>query len=155
MDDKIANIIKADIERAGYEIVEIKSSSFGGITVIRVFIDKPGGITVYDCSRVTNTIRFLLNGSDLNATRYNLEVSSPGLDRPMTSERDFLRNTGKEITVELNAAMDDKFVFEGKILGFENGAVTIETGAAAVQIPVGKIARAKLKLNFGSGRKNV
>lgn len=120
-----------------------------------MFIDKPGGVTVSDCSRVSNTIKFLLNGSDLNNTRYNLEVSSPGLDRPLTTERDFLRHMGKEITVELNAAIDNKFVYEGKILGFENGALSVETAAAAVQIPVGKIARAKLKLNFGSGRKNV
>jgi len=154
IEEKISNIIKKDIERNGIEIVELKCSSYGNRAVIRVLIDKPGGITVGDCSRVSNTVKFLLNGSDLTISNYNLEVSSPGLDRPLTLEKDFLRNKGKAVTINLNSPFENKIYFEGKILNFENNAVTINTGASVIQIPIEKIAIAKLKIDFSGGRQN-
>jgi len=154
MEEKIREIIKTYIEKDGYEIVELKCSSYGGGVTIRVFIDKTGGITVGDCSRVSNTIKFLLNGSDINIDNYNLEVSSPGLDRPLAQERDFLRNIGKSVTVNLNAPLDNKIFFEGKIRSFEKGTVILDTGAAALKIPIEQIEKAKLKIDFSNGGQN-
>ena len=148
IENRIKEIINGDIEKDGYEIVDIKCSQFGGGTVIRVFIDKSGGVTVSDCSRVSHTIEFLLGGNGLNISRYDLEVSSPGMDRPLISERDFLRNKGRAVTVSTNSQVAGRAYFEGKIVNFENSSLILDTGTGTVNIPAGQIAKAKLRIDI-------
>ena len=148
LEDKIRGIISSDIEKEGYEIVDIKCSPYGGGMVIMAYIDKPGGVTLSDCSRISHTIEFLLGGSGISIANFDLEVSSPGLDRPLVGERDFLRNKGRAVTAALNSPVAGKIYFEGKIIGFADGALILETDAGAVNIPAGQIAKAKLKIEF-------
>lgn len=151
MKEKILEIIKEDIEKEGFKIVEIKTSRLHGKTNIRVFIDKPGGITLSDCSAATGIISFLLNGSDIqpHLTDYEIEVSSPGLDRPLVGESDFTKNVGKTVMLNLSEPLGDiKSYIEGKIISVKNSVVVLEAKNGKKSLPLKKISKAKLKIEI-------
>ena len=149
MKEKILEIIKEDIEKEGFEIVEIKTSNSHGKTNINVFIDKPGGVTLADCEKTSGIMEFLLDGSDLNISNYNLEVSSPGLDRPLVSENDFVKNIGETVMLNLSEPLGDiKSYIEGKIISVENGMVVLDGKSGKKCIPIEKISKAKIKIEI-------
>jgi len=151
MKEKILEIIKEDIEKEGFEIVEIKTFRLHGKTNIRVFIDKPGGVTLSDLEKATGIISFLLDGSDMHPhfTDYEIEVSSPGLDRPLVNESDFVKNTGKTVMLNLSEPFGDiKSYIEGKIISVKNGAVDLDAKSGIKSVPLKKISKAKLKIEI-------
>ncbi|MDD5686989.1 MAG: ribosome maturation factor RimP [Elusimicrobia bacterium] len=148
MEEKILEIIKDDIGKEGLEIVEIRCSKFKGRTNIRVFIDKTGGVTVADCEKASGIIGFLLDGSNLNFAGYELEVSSPGLDRPLAKEADFNKHLGETVMIFLRENFNDKNYFEGKINGSNDGFVEITAKDKNIKIPIDRISKAKLKIEI-------
>ena len=149
MKEKILEIIKEDIEKEGFEIVETKTFKTHGKTNINVFIDKPGGVTLADCEKTSRIIEFLLDGSDLNISNYDLEISSPGLDRPLKTENDFAKNTGKTVMLNLSEPLGDiKSYMEGKIISVKNGTVVLDSKNIERCIPIEKISKAKLKIEI-------
>ncbi|MFH1541117.1 MAG: ribosome maturation factor RimP [Elusimicrobiota bacterium] len=171
MKEKILEIIKEDIEKEGFEIIEIKISRLHGKTNIRVFIDKLSkiipppasttidvtlprnqvdGVTISDCEKVTDIINFLLDGNDLNFSNYVIEVSSPGIDRPLVSENDFAKNVGKIVMIVLSEPLCDiKSYIEGKIISVKSEIVTIlDIKNNKKSIPLEKISKAKLKIEI-------
>ncbi len=150
MKEKILEIIKEDIEKEGFEIVEIKTFRLHGKTNINVFIDKPGGVTLADCEKTSGIIEFLLDGSDLNISNYDLEISSPGLDRPLVNEFDFAKNIGKTVMLNLSEPLGDiKSYIEGKIISVKNGTVILGGKNGEQYIPLKKISKAKIKIEIG------
>lgn len=149
MEEKIKEVIIEDIEKEGFEIVEIKCSKFKGRINIKIFIDNPAGITVDDCGRVSDIVGFLLDGSDLNLAEYDLEVSSPGLDRPLASVEDFKKHLGKTVMVNLKESVENiKNYIEGKIVSIDRGSVAVENKNSKALIPIEKIAKARLKIEI-------
>ncbi|OGS45735.1 MAG: hypothetical protein A2539_07830 [Elusimicrobia bacterium RIFOXYD2_FULL_34_15] len=148
LDDRIKEIISEDIEKEGFEIFEIKSSQFKGRTIIRIFIDKPGGVTTDDCGKVSDIAGFLLDNSDLNIARYDLEVSSPGLDRPLASEKDFKKNIGMVAVINLKETVEGKIFYEGKIISTGNDIVEVSVKDKNIKIPISKIHKAKLRIEI-------
>ena len=149
MKEKILEIIKEDIEKEGFEIVEVKTFNSHGKTNINVFIDKPGGVTLSDLEKATGIISFLLDGSDLNISNYDLEISSPGLDRPLVNESDFVKNTGKTVMLNLSEPFGDiKSYIEGKIISVKNGVVVLDSKNGKKSVPLKKISKAKLKIEI-------
>src|SRR3989339_373065 len=146
--EKIREIIREDVEKEGFEIIEIKSSQFKGRTIIRVFIDKTGGVTTGDCEKVSNIIGFLLDGSDLNISNYDLEVSTPGLDRALITEKDFKKNIGRTAVINLKEPVEDNIFYEGKIINTENDFVEILVKDRKIKIPILKIHKAKLRIEI-------
>ena len=123
----------------GYELVDLELSRSG---LVRVFIDKPGGITVDDCAAVSNHLTrvFEVEGFDYE----RLEVSSPGLDRPLKRLADFERFAGRDATVRLKLPREGRRRLEGRIAGVEGGAVTIEFEGKRWSVAMGDIDRARL-----------
>lgn len=151
MKEKILEIIKEDIEKEGFEIVEIKTFRLRGKTNIRVFIDKPGGITLSDLEKATDIISFLLDGNAMHPhfTDYEIEVSSPGLDRPLKTENDFVKNTGKTVMLNLSEPLGDiKSYIEGKIISVENSVVVLDAKNGKKSVPIEKISKAKIKIEI-------
>jgi ribosome maturation factor RimP len=148
MEQKILDIIRADIEKDGYEIVELKCGPCRNRIILRLFIHKPGGITVDDCTRVSRTIKFLLASDEAGVGDYELEVSSPGLDRPLTTDKDFIRNIGRDVIINLLHQVSGKVYYEGKVVSAAGGNVTIDSCGLVTEIPVSAIANAKLKIIF-------
>jgi ribosome maturation factor RimP len=131
--------IRGTLEGLGYELVDLESSRSG---LLRIFIDSPRGITVEDCARVSNhlTRAFAVEGIDYE----RLEVSSPGLDRPLKRIEDFERFAGRDATLKLKLPRDGRRRFEGKLLGVEEGRVILDVEGQRQQLEFDEIDRARL-----------
>ena len=120
----------------GYELVELTGLSLGGRSVIRVYIYKPGGVTIRDCKALSNAFSDYLDIENPIKGKYTLEVSSPGLDRPLKEIGDYRRCVGETVQVELKSDSNPEPVVEGKI------TETDETGVSLL------IKNEKLRLDF-------
>ena len=123
----------------GYELVDLESSRGG---LVRIFIDSPRGITVDDCARVSNHLSraFAVEGIDYE----RLEVSSPGLDRPLKRLEDFERFAGSKASVRLRLPRDGRRRFEGVLAGVEDGEVVLEVDGERLRLAIAEIDRARL-----------
>ena len=131
--------LRDTLESLGYELVDLESSRSG---LLRVFIDAPKGISVEDCARVSNhlTRAFAVEGIDYE----RLEVSSPGLDRPLKRLEDFARFAGQQASLRLRLPREGRRRFEGRIAGVEAGEVVLEVEGKAQLFAFGDIDRARL-----------
>jgi len=111
----------------GLEVVEVAFHRAGRFTQLRVDIDRPGtpGVTLEDCQRLTEVLGPALDATELLESHYNLEVSSPGLDRPIRTEDDVRRNRGRRVEVDVTAPVAGSRHLTGELLGMEEGALRI------------------------------
>jgi ribosome maturation factor RimP len=131
--------IRQALEGLGYELVDLESSRSG---LLRIFIDSPSGISVDDCARVSNhlTRAFVVEGIEYE----RLEVSSPGLDRPLKRIEDYQRFAGREASLKLKLPRDGRRRFEGKLAGVEDGRIVIDVDGERQRLAIGDIDRARL-----------
>ena len=132
----------------GLELVDIEFVKEGESHYLRVFIDKPGGISLEDCKMVNEELSQGLDREDPIPQSYILEVSSPGLNRPLKKDKDFLRFTGREVKIKTYVPLGEQKVFKGILKGFNQGIVSVETEAGVKEIPLDKIAKANLVFEF-------
>lgn len=131
----------------GVEIVDIEAKS-NKSPYLTVFVDKVGGIDLDTIEKFHNLINAPLDELNPYDAPYTLNVSSPGIDRPLKTEKDFLRKQGKDVEVKLYAQLNGKKYFEGKLLGFENGVVEIEVEGEIIKIELSKIAKINEAVKF-------
>ena len=110
----------------GMELVDVEFVGRGPNAVLRIFLDKAGGITLGDCERVSKQVGAVLDVEDFIPTRYTLEVSSPGLDRRLVKLADFERFAGRQVKLVLKAPRDGRRRFHGKLRGVQEGAIQLE-----------------------------
>ncbi|MFC3533022.1 ribosome maturation factor RimP [Vogesella facilis] len=127
----------------GYELVDFELTPGGGF---RVFMDKPGGITVEDCVAVSNHLTRLFMVENVDYDR--LEVSSPGLDRPLKKEADYVRFSGSLAKIRTRLPIDNQKRFMGRIVGIAEGVVSLEVDGRTVAIPLSNIDKARLEPEF-------
>ena len=118
-------------EQMGFEFVEVALDREPGGKYLRIYIDKPGGITLDDCEVYHKAVRPLMESYDYDY----MEVSSPGIDRPLKTERDFERNLGSEVEIRLFRPMDGTKVLQGILAGTENGEILLDTPEGEKRIP--------------------
>ncbi len=118
-------------EQMGFELVDVALDREPTGKYLRIYIDKPEGITLDDCEKYHRAILPLVENYDYDF----MEVSSPGIDRPLKTDRDFERNLGSEVEVRLFSPMDGVKEFSGTLAGLENDEIVIETGAGVRRIP--------------------
>lgn len=148
----VENVLAEDV----FELVDLEVSGGGrGPGVLRVFVDKPGGVSVGDCSRLSERLSERLDIEDFIPYRYTLEVSSPGLDRPLKRESDYERFQGRLARITTEPAIAGQNVHTGRILGLVQGAggmVKIEEGAGGsgqyLTIPLSQVKRARLEIEL-------
>jgi len=131
--------VRAAVEGLGFELVDLESSRSG---LVRIFIDSPRGITVDDCARVSHHMTRAMAVEGIDYER--LEVSSPGLDRPLKRLEDFRRFVGREASVKLKLPRDGRRRFEGKLVGVEDGNVVLEVEGQQQRLAFEDIDRARL-----------
>ena len=136
----LGDLLQRTLPPMGYELVDIESTGRGGL--VRVFIDKPDGVDVDDCARVSNHLTRLFAVENVDFER--LEVSSPGLDRPVKRLADYARFAGQEAQLTLAAPVDGAKRIKGILRGTEGDDVLVETAAGVKSFPFGTIARARL-----------
>ena len=131
-------------------LVEIKG---GGRSVVRVYIDQVGGVSVDDCERFSKRFSVLLDVEDCVPFSYVLEVSSPGLDRPLVREADFQRFTGKQVKVRTSQPLQGQRNFRGRILGASGGNIRLELSPGQqVEMALSQIERANLVVEIQATR---
>ena len=126
IEKRTEELILPIVEEQGFELVDVEYVKEGGTMYLRAYIDKPGGIAVNDCETVSRALSDLLDKEDYIADSYILEVSSPGLGRPLKKEKDFRRSVGKAVEIRLYRAVDRKKEFEGILTAYDDQSVTIE-----------------------------
>jgi ribosome maturation factor RimP len=131
--------LEATLESLGYELVDLEMSRGG---LVRVFIDKPGGISVEDCATVSHHLTRVFAVEEFAYER--LEVSSPGLDRPLKRLEDFTRFAGQDATVRLKLPRDGRRRLEGRIAGVEDGKIVMEVEGKRWSVAMTDIDRARL-----------
>lgn len=130
------------------ELVDIDFVKAGAGRILRVLVDKPGGVTVDDCERFSEPFSRALDEADPIAESYYLEVSSPGLDRPLKSDRDFARFKGERIQIKLTETFEGTRALSGVLNGFEEGCVLLLDGDKERRVPQRLIRRAALMPEF-------
>jgi len=148
---RIAAIVEPALEDRGFRLVRVAISGREGKTV-QVMAERPDGtMTIEDCEAISREVSALLDVHDPVAGAYRLEVSSPGIDRPLVRASDFEDWAGHEAKIELKEPIEGRKRFRGRLEGFEGGEVRIEVdlgegGRQVIGLPVGLIAEAKLLL---------
>lgn len=138
----------------GLELVDIEYRREGREMVLRLFIDKPGGIMLDDCAAVSRELSEILDVEDFIREHYTMEVSSPGLNRPLKKAEDYARYTGRLVKVRTFELLPDdaghpRKTFLGELLGLEAGVVRIKLQEGQTAgIPLEKVAKANLEFEF-------
>ena len=134
---------------AGMELVHLESHRQPGGWVLRLFIDKAGGVTLEDCARISRQLSAQLDVENPIEHPYTLEVSSPGLDRPLHRDEDFQKFSGRRIRLTTFAPISGRRNFHGRLGGLAEGAVTLTLdGGETVSIPRDQVAKARLELDI-------
>jgi ribosome maturation factor RimP len=153
---KLNELIQPLVEDLGYEFVGLEYNSNPKNSVLRIYIDQGSGVGVEDCEIVSRETAALLDVKDPIRSRYNLEVSSPGLDRPLFTPAHYREFVGHEAQVNLFAPQDGRRKFSGPILGADEASVSINQDGTEVTLNLDNVVRAKLIPDYGkilAGRK--
>ncbi len=144
----VEELIAPGLSELGIELVDVTYSKEGGRQFLRIFIDQPGGIGLEDCRRVSEYVDPLLDEHDPIPHAYTLEVSSPGIERPLKKPADFERFTGRQISLNTFAAVAGKRKFKGLLKSAGNQTVTLEVDGESFVIPMEQVASARLVAEF-------
>ncbi len=136
------------IEANHFELVDVEYVKEGGTWYLRAYIDKPGGITVDDCEIVNRALSDLLDQEDFIQESYILEVSSPGLGRPLKKEKDFVRSMGEEVEIHTYRPENGQKEFRGILSAYDKDTVTIAAGEEELVFRRGNIALIRLAFDF-------
>jgi ribosome maturation factor RimP len=147
---KLTALLQPLVADLGYEFVGLEFSSNPKNPVLVLYIDKPEGIAVQDCELVSREVAALLDVEDPIAGHYVLEVSSPGLDRPLFTLEQFERFCGEQVQISLYAPAAGRRKFKGRILGVSDAKVVIEQDGVEVTLEHGNIAKARLVPDYDS-----
>lgn len=126
-EQKTEEILLPIIEEHGFELVDVEYVKEGSSWYLRAYIDKPGGITIDDCEAVSRKLSDILDEKDYIEDAYILEVSSPGLGRPLKKEKDYKRSIGEEVEIRTYRMIESRKDFIGILKGYDENTVTIET----------------------------
>ncbi|HPZ64874.1 MAG TPA: ribosome maturation factor RimP [Bacillota bacterium] len=143
---RVEALVEPVIADLGLELVDIDYRK-GKRAHLCIYIDKPGGVTIDDCEKVSRALSPLLDQRDpLPGSRYLLEVSSPGVERPLRRERDFVRFAGEAVKIYTGSAIQGRRKFAGTLLGADNGEISIqlEEDGRRVTIPMEMVTKAHL-----------
>lgn len=133
-EERTEKLLGPILEENHFELVDVEYVKEGGSWYLRAYIDKPGGITVDDCEIVNRALGDLLDEEDFIEDSYILEISSPGLGRPLKKERDFARSLGEEVEIRTYRMMNKQKEFRGILKAYDKDTVTIEEEEGQDQI---------------------
>lgn len=136
------------MEEYGFELVDVEYVKEGGNKYLRAYIDKPGGITINDCETVSRRLSDLMDAEDFIDEAYIMEISSPGLGRPLKKEKDYARSIGKEVEIHTFRAVDHEKAFEGILTAYDKDTVTITVSDEELTLERANIALIRLAFDF-------
>ena len=142
----LIGLLEPAVALAGYELVEIEFSPASQRALLRVYIDRTDGehVTLDDCERASAAISAVLDAADPIERAYQLEVSSPGFDRPLRTQAHFERFVGSEAKVELDTPVEGRKRFRGRLVAAEGDQLVMEVDGREWRLPLGRIHKARL-----------
>ena len=144
--DQVHAIADPILFNEGIELVDIEYRRETKGWVLRLYMDKEGGVTLDDCTRVSQEVGRSLDVEDFIQTPYNLEVSSPGLTRPLKTEKDFMKYCNRLIKVKTVDPVENRRQFKGELLGVSKGQIEIKVEGEVFQISLSNVAKANLEI---------
>jgi len=152
--ERARKLLEPVLARDGYELVEVDWVREGGGFVLRLYIDREGGVGIDDCQAVSRTVEPILDVEDFIEQAYSLEVSSPGVDRPLRRPQDFGRFAGQRVKVKAFGPLESaagkplRKQWSGTLRGIRDGRVEIEVDGTIHLVPLDRIAKANLEYDF-------
>ena len=147
--EQMGDIIVPALAAVGYELVGHELIPQGDSCLVRVYIDKPGGVNLDDCEKASRQISAVLDVEDPISNPYTLEVSSPGLNRPLFNAAHYKEAVGEVVKLKLNASVDGQRNFKGKLTSMKDGQITLATDAGDVVISIDDVMKANIVANLG------
>ena len=145
---KLAEMLGPAVEATGKELLGIEFISAGKHSVLRIYIDHENGINVDDCAEVSRQVSAILDVEDPISTEYNLEVSSPGLDRPFFTLPHFEAVVGETVDVKLSMPLNGRRKFKGKLVAVENDVLVVNVDGEDYELVIGNVDKANLVPSF-------
>jgi ribosome maturation factor RimP len=142
--ERLIALMEPLLGRLGYELVELEHSAGRASAVVRLYIDRPEGVGLDDCERVSREVSALLDVEDPIPTSYTLEVSSPGLDRVLRTPAHFARFVGSRVFVELKEPRGGRRRYTGALLTVDDAGIALQVDQERVEVPFAEIAKARL-----------
>ena len=147
--DAIGEIIERVASREGLELVHWEAVGPRNHFVLRIFIDKPGGVNHGDCEVVSNQVGLLLDVEDLIPHKYTLEVSSPGVERGLYKPKDYERFAGSRVKLKISEPINGQRNFRGRLVGIDQDRVSFDAdGVGLIEIPYESIVKANIEYEF-------
>ena len=148
-EERIRQVAERVASSEGIEIVEVSCRGGGRNRLVRIYIDKPAGISHADCELISRELGTILDVEDLVPGPYRLEVSSPGLDRKLLKAADYERHAGRKARVRLRRPIEGRQEFTGRLAGYEQGEIALEVGAGSLlRFRFEDVERARLVVEF-------
>lgn len=141
---RVKKMIEPAVNALGYELLGVEHHAAPKRSLLRVYIDSEAGIGVDDCERVSYQVSGILDVEDPIAGTYDLEVSSPGLDRPLFEPSHFARHHGSQVRIRLAWPLDGRRSFRGVLRGYQDGNILVEVDGAEQALPLARIGSARL-----------
>ncbi|KOQ98488.1 ribosome maturation protein RimP [Haemophilus sp. C1] len=148
LEQNLQEMLQGAVEDLGCELWGIECQRAGRFMTVRLFIDKEGGVTVDDCADVSRQVSAILDVEDPIADKYNLEVSSPGLDRPLFTLSQFERYIGQDISVHLRIPVMERRKWQGKLERIENDVIILIVDGQEQVLVFGNIQKANVVAKF-------
>ena len=149
----IERVCNQVVERLGYELVDVEFQRESSGFVLRVYIDCPAGVMLKDCEAVSRDLGAAMDVEDVVENRYRLEVSSPGLNRPLRRAEHFRRFLGSRVRIRTREPLDGRRNFAGKLVGVGDGNVQVSVESGIVTIPLVAMQKANVEYDFAEGAK--
>ncbi len=147
--ETVKELVTPILDSLNLILFDITYQKAGKRGLLRIFIDKEGGVTLDDCQRVSQEVGAILEVKDAVPGGYNLEVSSPGINRPMRHQGDYERYEGSKLKIKLYAPLENRRNYIGFNRGVDEGILTLEiTPEQTLRIPISEISRANLEVEF-------
>jgi ribosome maturation factor RimP len=142
--EHLRRLLEPSVRQLGYELAVIEFRPGRGRSLLRLYIDSPNGVTVDDCAKVSRQVSAVLDVEDPIPGEYTLEVSSPGLDRPLARQQDFERYAGEKVKLKTAVPVNGRRSFTGRLLGIEAGQVVLDIDGVRIELPWDAIEQARL-----------
>jgi len=150
---RVRELVRKIVEGQGYELVDVEFKGAGNNSLLRVFIDKPEGVSHEDCELVSEQVGTVLDVEDLIPVSYTLEVSSPGMDRKLFKDADYIRFAGKLAKIQTRIPLEHQKVFRGRLRGLQDGKILLELPKGnSLEIPLDVVQEARLEFDWDEER---
>ena len=144
---EVRQVVEPILESQGFELVDLEYQRESHGWVLRIYLDREGGVSLDDCAGISHEVGAVLEVKDLIPSAYILEVSSPGLTRPLKKPEDFNKFRNQMVKIKLYEPLDGRKNFKGTLLGLEGDRVRVEVEQRVYELPLQRIAKANLEID--------